>query len=92
MTQYTWHTTFHAQATLKPAESELTKSVEITSKDLHPTDPSKKPMGWADIKLRKVYLKEWQDRKDGVDEDEIISRRFKRELEVHMLYYRYLLF
>lgn len=49
-----------------------------------PWDPnsSQRPPGWAEMKLRRVYLKEWQDRKDGVDEDEILERRYQRELEV----------
>lgn len=49
---------FHMQAPPKQALLKPSKSVEITSKDLHPTDPNKMPVGWADIMLRKVYLKE----------------------------------
>ena len=40
------------------------------------------PEGWAAIKLRKVYLKEYQDRKDGLDEEDILSKRYQRELQV----------
>jgi hypothetical protein len=43
-------------------------------------------MGWADIKLRRVYLKEWEDRKNGVDEDDILDMRYQRELEVVIVY------
>jgi hypothetical protein len=28
-----------------------------------------------------VYIKEWQDRKDGLDEEQILSRRYQREQE-----------
>ena len=38
--------------------------------------------GWAIVKLRRVYIKEWRDRKNGVDEEEIMERRYQRELEV----------
>jgi hypothetical protein len=27
-------------------------------------------------------MKEWQDRRDGVDEDDIMDKRYARELEV----------
>ena len=40
------------------------------------------PQGWADIRLRRVFLKEWEDRKNGVSEEEILQRRYARELEV----------
>ncbi len=30
----------------------------------------------------RVYMKEWQDRRDGVDEDDIMDKRYARELEV----------
>jgi len=44
-------------------------------------DTSDRPKGWAEIKLRRVYLKEWEDRKNGVDEDDIMDKRYARELE-----------
>ena len=56
--------------------------VEVSTTNFDPRSPDKKPPGWADIKLRKVYLKEWQDRRDGLDEDVIMQRRYQRELEV----------
>lgn len=40
------------------------------------------PQGWADIRLRRVFLKEWEDRKNGVSEEEILEKRYARELEV----------
>jgi hypothetical protein len=45
-----------------------------------------RPKGWAEIKLRRVYLKEWEDRKNGVDEDDILDKRFQREQEVTNLF------
>ena len=53
----------HKQITKK-----LINKVEITVSDFDPTQPDKKPVGWADMKLRKVYMKEWQDRRDGLGE------------------------
>ena len=53
-----------------------------TSLDFDPQNPHQRPKGWAEIKLRKVYLKEWQDRKDGLDEEDIMAKRYDRELEV----------
>ncbi len=45
-------------------------------------DTSDRPKGWAEIKLRRVYLKEWEDRKNDLDEDDIMDKRYARELEV----------
>lgn len=42
----------------------------------------KRPKGWNEVKMRRVYLKEWLDRKNGVDEETIIARRPEREREV----------
>ncbi len=56
--------------------------IEVTAKDLDGTQGDSNPAGWAEIKLRRVYLKEWQDRRDGLDEDEILGKRYERELEV----------
>jgi hypothetical protein len=70
----------------EPQEPKL--DIEITAKDFDPNNPNQRPKGWADIKLRKVYLKEWQDRKDGVDEDEIMNRRYQRELEVSPFFFQ----
>jgi hypothetical protein len=42
----------------------------------------KRPKGWNEVKLRRVYLKEWLDRKNGVDEETILARRPEREREV----------
>ena len=76
------------QAAAKPTPPPVpeTKALEITAKDFDPSDPEKKPAGWSDIKLKKIYIKEWQDRKDGVDEDEIMRRRVHREKEVLYMY------
>lgn len=41
----------------------------------------KRPNGWAAVKLRRVYIKEWRDRKEGVDEETIMERRYQREQE-----------
>lgn len=65
-----------------PPVSEI-KAIEITAKDFDPIHPEKRPAGWSDIKLKKIYIKEWQDRKDGIDEDEIMRRRVHREKEVN---------
>lgn len=73
-------------AVAAPPASEA-KTLEITAKDFDPSNPDKKPAGWSDIKLKKIYIKEWQDRKDGVDEDEIMRRRVHREKEVNFLCY-----
>lgn len=64
-----------AAAAAKPQK----ESMGITGKDVN--NISSRPGGWADIKLRRVYLKEWEDRKNGVDEDEILEKRYQRELE-----------
>ena len=62
-----------------------TRSVQINQKDVKNyaglTKSNVRPQGWADIKLRRVYLKEWEDRRAGVDEDDILEKRFQRELE-----------
>lgn len=49
--------------------------------------PSGLPQGWADIRLRRVFLKEWEDRKNGLSEDEILEKRYARELEVTTVQY-----
>jgi hypothetical protein len=56
------------------------------------SDTEKKPKGWAEIKLRKVYMKEWKDRRDGADESDIISKRFYREREVFQFTFTFILF
>jgi len=75
-----------AAAKPTPPPAPEAKPLEITAKDFDPADPEKKPAGWSDIKLKKIYIKEWQDRKDGVDEDEIMRRRVHREKEVTHTY------
>ena len=42
----------------------------------------KRPKGWNEVKMRRIYLKEWLDRKNGVDEETIMARRPEREREV----------
>lgn len=44
-------------------------------------DSTTRPTGWADIRLKRVYIKEWQDRKEGLDESVIMGRRYQREQE-----------
>lgn len=58
------------------------QGLEVNASDFDPSNPEKKPKNWAEIKLRKVYLKEWQDRKDGLDEDDILAKRYEREMQV----------
>lgn len=55
--------------------------LEVTDENFDPSDASKRPKGWATVKLRRVYLKEWKDRKDGVDDNTIFARRYQREQE-----------
>jgi hypothetical protein len=55
-------------------------------KTIDVTDTVQRPKGWQEVKLRRVYIKEWQDRKNGVDEDVIIERRYARELEVNLIH------
>ena len=55
------------------------QDLEVKASDFDPAHPDAKPQNWAEIKLRKVYLKEWQDRKDGLDEEEILAKRYERE-------------
>jgi hypothetical protein len=55
--------------------------LDVTDENFDPNDATKRPKGWATVKLRRVYLKEWNDRKDGLDEDAILSRRYQREQE-----------
>lgn len=55
-------------------------SVEISKQNIG--SAAKRPPGWAEIRLRRVFLKEWEDRKNGVDEDDILDKRYQRELEV----------
>ena len=74
-----------ATTVIASKQSEPT-DVTVTAQDFDPLNPDKKPKGWADIKLRKVYMKEWQDRKDGVDNEDIMDRRYQREREVRWRY------
>ena len=55
--------------------------IEIKAQDLDPSTPEIKPKGWGAIKQRKVYIKEYQDRRDGADEDDIFNKRYHRERE-----------
>lgn len=57
--------------------------IEVRAEDMNNTssDTSVRPKGWGAIKQHKVYMKEWQDRKDGVDDDDIYTNRFNRERE-----------
>ena len=70
----------YAAAAEAPATRNRQGSVEINKKDIG--SASKRPVGWAEIRLRRVFLKEWEDRKNGVDEDDILDKRYQRELEV----------
>ena len=67
------------KAPAKAPAGRARKASIMSSKDI---GTANRPKGWAEIKLRKVYLKEWEDRKNGVDEDDILDRRYQRELEV----------
>lgn len=69
---------------MTPAKKPLVLSEELVINDqtFDINDPSRRPKGWAEVKLRRVYIKEWQDRKLGVDESTILLRRFAREQEV----------
>ena len=59
-------------------------SVEISKQDIVKHTGENRPPGWAEIRLRRVLLKEWEDRKNGVDEDDILDKRYQRELEVQV--------
>jgi hypothetical protein len=66
----------------RPQEEETPEELEMR---FDPEDfdlaTNKRPKGWALVKLRRVYIKEWKDRKDGLDEEEIMERRYQREQE-----------
>ena len=57
-------------------------SVEISKRDIAKHTGENRPPGWAEIRMQRVLLKEWEDRKNGVDEDDILDKRYQRELEV----------
>jgi hypothetical protein len=40
------------------------RGLEVEASDFEPANPLRYPKGWAEINLRKVYLKEWRDHKD----------------------------
>ena len=72
----------HRLGRRKQAEGESLDSLE-TNFDPEDFDlaTGKRPNGWAAVKLRRVYIKEWRDRKEGVDEETIMERRYQREQE-----------
>lgn len=58
--------------------------MNVSDENYDPNDISKRPKGWATVKLRRVYLKEWADRKEGLDDEAILAKRYQREQEAEV--------
>jgi hypothetical protein len=48
-------------------------------------DTDKRPLGWTELRTKRVILKERAERKMGVSEVQILERRTQRELEVYSI-------
>jgi hypothetical protein len=57
-------------------------TVIITKANFSSTDSTKRPPGWAELRLKRVMLKEHIDRIAGIDEENILDMRSDREIQV----------
>jgi hypothetical protein len=63
---------------------------EIGPGEFEANDPSRRPSFWAEVKLKRVMLKEHIERISGLSEQSIVAQRFMKEVDVS--YYIIILF
>ncbi len=79
----------YGQVLMEEALVELIKALETEhslldgkATEFDRNDPSKRPMGWKQLRKDRVAQEEMADRMLGIEEDVILSRRKEREDEV----------
>ena len=69
-----------------PSDREKYATVVVITKDNYSAkDSSIRPTGWAELRLKRVMLKEHIDRIAGVDEEMIADMRNDREIREEVL-------
>ena len=57
-------------------------NIDFNEDNFEAYNPSKRPSVWADIRLKRVMLKEHLDRIGGTQESSIMEKRAGREIDV----------
>jgi hypothetical protein len=65
--------------------AKLTADVIITKTNVSATDATKRPKGWAELRLKRVMFREHIDRIAGIDEENIMDMHADREILVGSL-------
>lgn len=65
-----------------PTLTQANMTDEIEPGDFVANDPGRRPSFWAEVKLKRVMLKEHVERISGLPEQTIVSQRFMKEVEV----------
>ena len=61
--------------------------VAINSKTFDPKVLSKRPLGWGEVRTKRVLMREMYERKEGATEQEIIASRPEREKKASRLFF-----
>jgi len=70
---------------LKVTMQEDLKQLNITAENFDVNDPRKRPVGWQQVKLKRVEQLESEERLKGMSEEKIKTRRRLKEIEVRLL-------